>query len=444
LRVLNSDTELPFTGDGALINSDFLNGLNQSAAISKMIEIVESQKLGTATVQYKLRDWLFSRQRYWGEPIPVVHLKDGSTKGLSLNELPLTLPEVADYEPSSKGEPPLARVTDFMSHPDGLRDANTMPGSAGSSWYFLRYTDPKNSTEPFSKEAEKYWMPVDLYVGGAEHTVGHLLYSRFWQKVLFDCGLATHDEPFQKLAHQGVVMGPDGQRMSKSRGNVVNPDDVRSEYGADASRAYISFLGPFDKDKPWDTKGIDGVRRFLDRVWRLAFNEDEKTQATKVHAEDVALPPELEKLLHKTIKKVGDDIEGLNFNTAISAMMILVNEVYKQNLRPKKLVLTLSQLLMPFAPHVAEEIWSQLGGQGYVSLAPWPAYDPNLILDDKIEMGVQVNGKSRGSIVISLQTSEAEAMNLAKSINSVANAIGSMAIAKVIYKPGKILNIIAK
>lgn len=444
LRVLNSDTELPFTGDGTLINSDFLNGLNQSAAISKMIEIVESQKLGTATVQYKLRDWLFSRQRYWGEPIPVVHLHNGTTKGLSLDELPLTLPEVADYEPSSKGEPPLARVTDFMSHPEGLRDANTMPGSAGSSWYFLRYIDPKNTTEPFSKEAEKYWMPVDLYVGGAEHTVGHLLYSRFWQKVLFDCGLATHDEPFQKLAHQGVVMGPDGQRMSKSRGNVVNPDDVRTEYGADASRAYISFLGPFDKDKPWDTKGIDGVRRFLERVWRLAFNEDEKAQTTKVHAEDMALPADLEKLLHKTIKKVGDDIEGLNFNTAISAMMILVNEVYKQNLRPKKLVLTLSQLLMPFAPHVAEEIWSQLGGQGYVSLASWPAYDPNLILDDQIEMGVQVNGKSRGSIVISLQTSEADAMNLAKTINSVANAIGSMAIAKVIYKPGKILNIIAK
>lgn len=438
-RVVQSEGELPYIGDGPMVNSNFLNGLDKDQAIQKAITEIEGKKLGTRLIQYKLRDWLFSRQRYWGEPIPVVMLKSGETKGLSLDELPLTLPEVADYEPSEKGEPPLARVTDFMRHPDGERVADTMPGSAGSSWYFLRYTDPKNSNAPFSNEAQKYWMPVDLYVGGAEHTVGHLLYARFWQKVLFDCGLVTHDEPFQKLAHQGVIMGPDGQRMSKSRGNVVNPDDVRNEYGADAARAYISFLGPFDKDKPWDTKGIDGVKRFLDRVWRLCVDENGATIT-----QDIPVPAEIEKTYHKTIKKVGEDIELMNFNTAISAMMILVNELYKANARPASVLKTLAQLLMPFAPHFAEEIWSRLGGTGYVSLADWPQYKPELTVDDEVEMGVQVNGKMRGSIQVSLQTSEEEAIKLAKTVISVANAIGNMAIAKVIYKPGKILNIIVK
>lgn len=440
LRVLQSDTDLPFTGDGELINSSFLNGLKKERAIERAILEIENKKLGYRQVQYKLRDWLFSRQRYWGEPIPIVHSPTGETQGLPFDELPLALPEVADYEPSDKGEPPLARTPQFVTYKNGfLRDTNTMPGSAGSSWYFLRYTDPKNSASAFSFEAQKYWMPVDLYVGGTEHTVGHLLYARFWQKVLFDCGLVTHDEPFIKLAHQGVIMGPDGQRMSKSRGNVVNPDDVRIQYGADATRMYISFLGPFDKDKPWDTNGIAGVQRFLERVWRLAVDENGHCIAQD-NAEP--LPENIERLFHKTIKKVGEDIEAMAFNTAISSMMILVNELYKSNLRPRIVLKALSQLLMPFAPHLAEELWHKLGGVGLVSIAQWPVFDPKVIVDDKTEMGVQVNGKLRGSIMVSQTTSEDEAMKMAHEINSVANAIGSMAIAKIIYKPGKILNII--
>ncbi len=442
-RVVNaangSEPELPFEGEGRATNSQFLDGLDKKAAIQKILSEIEARKLGERRIQYKLRDWLFSRQRYWGEPIPILHEKDGKTRPLPFEELPLTLPEVADYEPTEKGEPPLARVPSFMNHKSGARrDADTMPGSAGSSWYFLRYTDPHNSNEPFSFEAQKYWMPVDLYVGGAEHTVGHLLYSRFWHKVLFDCGLVSSEEPFRKLAHQGVIMGPDGQRMSKSRGNVVNPDDVRREYGADATRIYISFLGPFDKDKPWDTKGIDGVRRFLDRIWRLAIDEE-----GKILAGDEPVTGELERSLHKTIKKVGDDIEIMSFNTAISAMMILVNEVYKANIRPKSLLKTMAQLLMPFAPHYAEELWHRLGGEGLVSLATWPTFDPKLVVDDTLEMGVQVNGKIRGSIRVALTTTEAEAMTLARAISAVANAIGDLPISKIIYKPGKILNVIA-
>jgi leucyl-tRNA synthetase len=440
VRVLESSEDLPFEGDGKLINSEFLNGLDKNSAIQKMLAFLEDKNLGKRQVQYKLRDWLFSRQRYWGEPIPILYDKDGTPKPLPLNELPLTLPEVADYEPTDKGEPPLARVKEFVNHASGLKRAtDTMPGSAGSSWYFLRYCDPQNPNELASLEAQKYWMPVDLYVGGPEHTVGHLLYARFWQKVLFDCGLASHDEPFQKLAHQGVILGLDGQRMSKSRGNVVNVDDVRNEYGADTARMYICFMGPFDKEKPWDSKGIEGVRRFLDRVWRLAFNESGEVIATSEPA-----PEEINRLLHKTIKKVTDDIENLSFNTALSAMMILVNEMYRLNCHSKDVLLCLSQLIMPFGPHFAEEVWHKLGGSGFVSLALWPSYDHQLTIDDTVEIGVQVNGKVRGSIQIAIDASEADAMKLAQSIKTVANAIGNMAITKVIYKPGKILNIIVK
>lgn len=442
LQVLSAgagETVLPFEGEGQLINSDFLNGLNKSEAVQKAIQKIEAEKRGVRRVQYKLRDWLFSRQRYWGEPIPIVYGKDGRPLALSEDELPLTLPQVADYQPSEKGEPPLARATDWVQHEKGRRDTDTMPGSAGSSWYFLRYTDPHNSSAPFSFEAQKYWMPVDLYVGGAEHTVGHLLYARFWHKVLFDCGLVTTPEPFKKLAHQGVIMGPDGQRMSKSRGNVVNPDDVRENHGVDATRLYICFLGPFDKDKPWDTKGIEGVRRFLDRTWRLAIDEGGTLLAT-----DQELPKELERTLHKTIKKVGEDIEAMSFNTAVSQMMILVNELYRLGVRPKSALKVLAQLLQPFAPFFAEELWNRLGGEGLVAAAAWPDFDPRLCVDDTKEMGVQVNGKMRGTIQIPLTISQDEAMKMALEINSVANAIGTMAITKVIFKPGQILNIIVK
>jgi leucyl-tRNA synthetase len=444
-RVIESKEPLPYGGDGVLVHSDFLNGLKKSEALQKMIAHLEAQGLGERQVQYKLRDWLFSRQRYWGEPFPIVTLEDGVQKGVALDELPVALPSVADYEPSEKGEPPLARVKEFVHYTDpktgkkGLRETDTMPGSAGSSWYFLRYTDPHNAEEAFSFEAQKYWMPVDLYVGGAEHTVGHLLYARFWQKVLFDAGLVSQDEPFQKLAHQGMILGPDHQKMSKSRGNVINPDEVRAQFGADAVRLYICFMGPFDKDKPWATSGIEGVKRFLDRVWRLVSDDDGKP---------LSLPekdgPALEKLLHKTIKKVTEDIEQMNFNTAISALMILVNEAYKAQGLSKESLKTFCQLLGPFAPHLSEELWAKLGGEGFATLAPWPAFDPAKVVDDTVTTAVQVLGKTRGTIEITLETSQDEALQKAQEITSVKNALEGKTITKVIYKPGKILNLIAQ
>ncbi|MCB0383945.1 MAG: leucine--tRNA ligase [Bdellovibrionales bacterium] len=445
LRVLESQEDLPFEGDGKLVNSEFLNGLDKPSAIQKMIEFLEGHNLGKGQVQYKLRDWLFSRQRYWGEPFPIVEYPNGELRGISPDELPVLLPEVADYEPSEQGEPPLARVEDFTRYVDpksgseGRRCTDTMPGSAGSSWYFLRYTDPHNNDQAFSPEAQKYWMPVDLYVGGPEHTVGHLLYSRFWQKVLFDAGLTDYDEPFQKLAHQGDVLGPDGRRMSKSRGNVINPDDVREEYGSDACRVYICFMGPFDKAKPWSNQGIEGVRRFLERIWRLTLSED-----GQLIAEDSTPSETLTRLTHKTIKKVEEDIENMSFNTAISAMMILVNEMYKENSRPKSVLATLTQLLMPFAPHVAEELWERLGQKGLVSLSAWPSFDPALCKDDLVTMGVQVNGKMRGTIELAPDCSEEIAVKDAKALTAVANAIDGKALVKIIYKPGKILNLIVK
>lgn len=439
-----SDAALPFEGDGTLINSDFLNGLNKKSAIEKMIQHLENQKKGEREVLYKLRDWLFSRQRYWGEPFPMVRFPDKGLSALPVNELPVLLPDVADYEPTEKGEPPLARVPEFVNYTSpagtkGLRETDTMPGSAGSSWYFLRFTDPHNQSEPFSKDAQKYWMPVDLYVGGPEHTVGHLLYARFWHKVLFDIGLVSHPEPFKKLAHQGMILGKDGEKMSKSRGNVEPLEEVIEKYGADTVRTFICFLGPMDKDKAWSPSGVEGVRRFLDRITRLVFDEN-----SQVIAQDVAVSDELKKSLHKTIKKVTHDIENMGFNTAISQMMIFVNELYKQETRPKSLLLTLSQLLMPFAPHLAEEIWQKLGGSGLVSLAAWPTFDEAFCKDDKITLGVQVNGKMRGTIELSPTESESTAVELALQVAAIKAALAGKTPDKIIYKEGKILNLIAK
>lgn len=445
LRVVESEQQLPFAGEGRMVHSQFLDGLAKAEAIPRMIEHLEKAGLGRQHVQYKLRDWLFSRQRYWGEPFPIVHFPERGPQGVALHELPVTLPTVADYEPTEKGEPPLARVKEFVEYRDartgesGRRDTDTMPGSAGSSWYFLRYTDPKNSDQPFGFESQKYWMPVDLYVGGPEHTVGHLLYARFWQKVMFDAGLVSHDEPFQRLAHQGTVLGPDGQRMSKSRGNVINPDDVREAYGADAARLYVCFLGPFDKDKIWSTSGIEGVRRFLDRIWRLCLDED-----GNLIANDVPIPDEFNRLVHKTVRKVTEDIEALSLNTAVSAMMILVNELYRLNIRPISTLRTLLQLLMPFAPHFSEELWNRLGGEGLVSIARWPTYDPELTVDSVVEMGVQVNGKMRGTLHIALDVPEAKAVELAQEIIAVKQVTQGQKVVKVIYKPGRILNLIVK
>lgn len=442
VRVLEGG-DLPFEGDGTLVASDFLNGMEKTAAISTAIAKLENLGIGKKRIQYKLRDWLFSRQRYWGEPFPLVRCSDNVIRGVAVNELPVVLPEVADYQPTESGEAPLARSTEWTHYKgslgEGQRETDTMPGSAGSSWYFLRYIDPNNDSAPFSDEAQKYWMPVDLYVGGAEHTVGHLLYSRFWHKVLFDAGLVSSSEPFQKLVHQGLILGPDGEKMSKSRGNVINPDEVRDGFGADAIRCYVSFMGPLDKDKPWATNGIDGVRRFLERFWRLVSDESGQLIAT-----DQSLPPDVEKLLHKTIKKVTEDIESMSFNTAISSMMILVNEFYRAEIKPKAALKTLAQLVMPFAPHIAEEIWEKLGGEGFVSLAAWPKYNPDLVQDDVVVTAVQVLGKTRGTIEISLKATEEEAVNLALAVGTVKSAIGEKKIEKVIYKPGKILNLIIK
>lgn len=444
LRVLESESELPFEGDGKLVNSDFLNGTLKTEAIQKMILEIEQRKLGTRQVQYKLRDWLFSRQRYWGEPFPILRFPNGDLKTVAADALPVLLPEVADYEPSESGESPLARSRSFTdisaSHGEGVkRETDTMPGSAGSSWYFLRYVDPENDSEPFSFDAQKYWMPVDLYLGGPEHTVGHLLYARFWHKVMFDAGLVSTPEPFQKLFHQGMILGEDGEKMSKSRGNVINPDDVIRSYGADSLRAYLMFMGPLDKDKPWSTTGIEGIRRFLDRVWRLAVDEE----SDKVIAIDTAPSAELNKMLHKTIQKVTSDMETMGFNTAISQMMILVNEMYKLGEKPKSVLLTLSQLLMPFTPHIAEELWRRLGGVGLVSQCTWPSFDAALVVDDTVSIGVQVNGKLRGAIELKKTASEEEAMRMARTIPAVQQAIGSNPIKKIIYKPALILNIIA-
>jgi len=440
VRVLESNTELPFTGDGPLCNSDFLNGLTKTEAITKMIQYLESKKLGHKQVQYKLRDWLFSRQRYWGEPFPIYKTADGHLNAIPENELPVLLPEVANYEPSDSGEAPLANNKDWVNYKLGKRETDTMPGAAGSSWYFLRYADPHNTAAPFSKEAVKYWLPVDLYVGGAEHTVGHLLYSRFWTKVLFDAGLISIDEPFQKLAHQGMILGPDGEKMSKSRGNVIPADEVAKDCGVDALRCYVCFLGPLDKDKPWSASGIDGVKRFLDRIYRLVVNE----QTNETHATDADLPKELEKVVHKTIKKVSEDIENLSFNTSISQMMILVNELYKHDCKSKKALLPLAQILQPFAPHLAEELWHRLGGEGLVVTAPWPSHKPELCIDDTATMGVQVNGKMRGTIEIAMDADEATAVAAALKIQTVAAALNGGSPSKVIYKAGKILNLIAK
>lgn len=449
VRVLESETELPFEGEGKLVNSDFLNGLSKSEAIPKMIDHLEGKKLGARRIEYKLRDWLFSRQRYWGEPFPIVSFSGAGLRAVPENELPIVLPEVADYEPTESGEPPLARSTDWVKYTDaktgqvGQRETDTMPGSAGSSWYFLRYCDPHNDEAAVGFDKQKYWMPVDLYVGGPEHSVGHLLYARFWQKVLFDAGLVSHQEPFKKLAHQGLILAPDGQKMSKSLGNTVNPDELKEKYGADALRCFILFMGPLDRDKPWQENGIDGVQRFLDRLWRICVGED-----GKAHVDDTEPSEELNRLVHKTIKKVGEDIEALSFNTAISAMMILLNETYKAGSRPRKVLQPLVQLVAPFAPHLAEELWMLLGqntdGKKFVARAPWPAYDSNLTVDSVVTIGVQVNGKSRGTIELAKDASEADALAKAMELKGVSDALAGRTADKVIYKAGRILSLIVK
>jgi leucyl-tRNA synthetase len=448
-----SPEEICFPGEGVAIHSELINGMPTQKAKEFMIQWAEKEKRGTRTIQYRLRDWLFSRQRYWGEPFPIIHLPSGETKPLPLNELPVVLPEVSSYEPTGTGESPLAAITTWLNTLDPVtgkparRETDTMPGSAGSSWYFLRYCDPHNDQEPFSPEAEKYWMPVDLYLGGPEHAVGHLLYARFWTKVLFDAGLTTHHEPFQKLVHQGMILGEDGEKMSKSRGNVINPDLVVNKYGADTLRIYEMFMGPLDRDKPWSTSAIEGVYRFLQRTWRLFLEESqEEAHGTpaqeKLLVEDIAPTPEDLKITHKTIQKVTEDIENLRFNTAISQMMVFVNHMTKLSIRPRSCLRPFVQLLNPFAPHIAEELWEKLGEKSSLSVESWPQFNPELAKDQVLTIAVQVMGKTRGTIELEVGASQETAEKLAKEIPTVANQLQGKQIRKVIFVKDKILNFV--
>ena len=433
-----------FTGDGVSVNSGPITGLPTPEAKKKITAWLEEKKLGKATVQYKLRDWLFSRQRYWGEPIPIVHCPEHGTVAVPESELPLELPEMKDYSPTGNAEPPLAKATDWVNTKcpqcggPAKRETNTMPQWAGSCWYYLRYIDPKNDTAFVGKDKEKHWMPVDLYVGGAEHAVLHLLYSRFWHKVLFDLGHVSTPEPFMKLVNQGMILGEDGQKMSKSRGNVINPDDVVREYGADAFRMYEMFMGPLEMVKPWNMQGLEGVYRFLGRVWRLFCDED-----GKLLLDDSEPAGTLLKVLHHTIKKVGEDTEALAFNTAISQMMIFVNEVTAQEKRPRKLLEPFVLTLAPYAPHLAEELWEKLGNQQSLACAPWPKFDPALLKEENVTVILQVNGKLRDRVEVPAQTSQADLEKLALANDRVKEHLAGKQVRKVIVVPGKLVNIAA-
>ncbi len=439
-----------FSGEGVNVDSGFITGLTTADAVKKVIEWAEKEGLGKGTVKYKLRDWLFSRQRYWGEPFPIKKDKSGKIIPLKDSELPVTLPDVKSYEPTGTGESPLAGIASWREIKDEktgeihLRETDTMPGSAGSSWYFLRYIDPHNENAPFSPESEKYWMPVDLYLGGDEHAVGHLLYSRFWMKVLYDCGIVSHNEPFRKLVHQGMILGEDGEKMSKSRGNVINPDDVVKEYGADTLRIYEMFMGPLEKDKPWSTQAIEGTFRFLNRAYRLFYNEDRTHGNDTFKVVDRPLTPEDEKILHQTVKKVTDDIEGMRFNTAISTMMVFVNHFTAFEQTPKSAMKVFTQLLAPFAPHLAEEFWSELGETESLSYAAWPTYNPELVKADTVTIAVQVLGKLRGTLEVEPGTDQAALESLAKQNQAILRFLEGKQVVKVIHVPNKILNFVVK
>jgi leucyl-tRNA synthetase len=436
-----------FTGGGHAINSEFLNGLATKDAKPKMIEWLEERGFGARRVQYKLRDWLFCRQRYWGEPFPIVWSGDQPAL-IPESELPLELPELADYKPSAEGNAPLAKATEWVNLPDGRkRETNTMPQWAGSCWYYLRYLDPKNSAAPVDPEVEKYWMGtkgVDLYVGGAEHAVLHLLYARFWHKVLFDIGVVSTPEPFHKLVNQGIILGEDGQKMSKSRGNVINPDAVVSEYGGDSLRLFEMFMGPLEQSKPWSTKGVEGVYRFLGRVWRLIMEEDQEGawHFAPAKVTDAAPSHELLRSLHAAIQKVSADLEHMQFNTAISALMVLTNDLTKEPVRPRKVVETLLKLLAPFAPHMAEELWKQLGHDETIAYEPWPEADPQYLVQTETEYPMQVNGKLRGTFKVPAGSEQAAVEAAARALPAYAEWTAGKTIRKVIFVPNKLINFV--
>ncbi len=436
-----------FTGDGVAINSDFLDGMGVAEAKARMTEWLVEKGLGEAVVNFKLRDWLFSRQRYWGEPFPLLKLADGTTRLMGADELPLMLPEVDKYEPAGTGEGPLAAIDEWMNIDDPVsgqkarRESNTMPQWAGSCWYYLRYIDPRNTEEAWSSEKENYWMPVDLYLGGTEHAVLHLLYARFWHKVLFDLGLVSTKEPFQKLRNQGMILGENGDKMSKSRGNVVNPDDVIDDQGADALRLYLMFLGPLERDKPWNTHGIEGVRRFLDRAWRLCV-EDEGQLHPGV--QDVEPNEETLKLLHKTIDAVSEMTEDLRFNTAISQMMVFVNEMTNMDVRPRSVLEDFYKLLAPYAPHMTEELWNLLGHDGTIAYESWPVADKKYLVDETVTVVVQVNGKVRDQMDVPVDITEEEIRQMIGSREKLESHLDGKTIVKVIYVPGRLVSLVVK
>ncbi|HSI67475.1 MAG TPA: leucine--tRNA ligase [Planococcus sp. (in: firmicutes)] len=438
----NIDEEA-YAGDGELINSDFLNGLNKTEAIAEAIDWLVEKGFGEKKITFRLRDWLFSRQRYWGEPIPIIHWEDGTMTAVEEKDLPLVLPVTKDIKPSGTGESPLANITDWVNvvHPEtgmkGRRETNTMPQWAGSCWYYLRYIDPNNEEALADPELLKRWLPVDVYIGGAEHAVLHLLYARFWHKVLYDIGVVATKEPFQKLFNQGMILGEGNEKMSKSKGNVVNPDQVIESHGADTLRMYEMFMGPLEASIAWSTNGLDGSRRFLDRIWRLLVEEG--TLSSKVVGKNDG---SMDKIYHQTVKKVTDDFEGLRFNTAISQMMVFINEGYKVQSIPKEYVEGFVKLLSPIAPHVAEELWEQLGHSESITYESWPTYDEAKMVSDEIEVVIQVNGKLRTKLLLAKDSTKEELETAALADEAIQKAAEGKQIRKVIAIPGRLVNVV--
>ena len=440
-----------YAGDGVAVHSAnaevSLNGLHTPEAKSRIITWLVAKGYGKAVVQYKLRDWLFSRQRYWGEPIPIVHLEDGTMTPLAEHELPLLLPDLKKFQPSGSTESPLALAAEWVNVTDpgtgmrGRRETNTMPQWAVSCWYYLPFIHPKNDRAFCDPARERYWMPIDMYIGGSEHAVLHLMYARFWHKVLFDLGHVSTREPFIKLRHQGIILGEDGRKMSKSRGNVVNPDDVVSEYGADAIRLFEMFMGPLEDMKPWSTRGVEGVYRFLNRVWRL-YMDDEGRLDPRLSSDTPT--PDCERVYHATVRKVGEDIEGLHFNTAIAQLMIFVNEVMKSDQRPRAILEPFILLLAPFAPHIAEELWSALGHTLSLSFESWPSYDPAKIASDTVEVVLQVNGKVRSKMLAAMDAGEQELERAALGDENVKRHLEGKQMVRVIVVKNKLVNVVVR
>jgi leucyl-tRNA synthetase len=434
-----------YTGDGEHVNSDFLNGLGKEEAITKSIAWLEEKEIGTKKVTYRLRDWLFSRQRYWGEPIPVIHWEDGTTSGVPESDLPLVLPKTTEIKPSGTGESPLANISDWVNVEDpetgkkGRRETNTMPQWAGSCWYYLRYIDPHNEEALADAKKMDDWLPVEMYIGGAEHAVLHLLYARFWHKFLYDIGVVPTKEPFQKLFNQGMILGENNEKMSKSKGNVVNPDEIVESHGADTLRMYEMFMGPLEASVAWSTNGLDGARRFLDRVWRLLVDEEGNI------SDKVTETPNsnLDKIYNQTVKKVTEDYEGLRFNTGISQLMVFINEAYKAETLPKAYVEGFLQLLAPIAPHMTEELWEKLGHEDSITYVGWPSFDESKLVDNEVEIVLQVNGKVKAKVMIPRDMNKDDLEKTAMENEDIKSQIEGKTIRKVIAVPGKLVNIVA-